>query len=119
MARRRKIGRAGAVSPVPFIGMALMAVTLFLYVYAVVIVPWFVLIAMLLLWLFLMLECVRVWSSHPRRLIAIPIFATVVWAGIVIGGAFAFDWQPIWDPGIGGKVPNQAEASPDPVLSGG
>lgn len=107
MARRRKIGRAGAISPVPFVGMGLMAATLFLYVYAAVIVPWYVLVLMLGFWLFLMLECVRVWNTHPRRLIAIPILATVVWAGVIIGGAFAFDWQPSWDPGIGGKIPNQ------------
>ena len=107
MARRRKIERAGAVSPVPFVGMGLMAATLFLYVYAVVIVPWYVLVGLLVFWLFLMLECVRVWGTHPRRLIAIPILAAVVWASVIIGGAFAFSWQPTWDPGTGGKVPNR------------
>ncbi len=108
MARRRRVKPARAVSPVPFVGMGLMAMTLFCYAYAVVIVPWYVLAALLVVWVVLMVRCVGWWSTHPNRLIWTPLAALVLWLVVLVGGAYAFDWQPTWDPGTAGKVPDPA-----------
>jgi hypothetical protein len=92
MARRRRVRRPNAISARPFIGMSLMAAALFLYGYSAVVVPWYVFVALMLVWAFLLLVSLAWWSAHPERLPWVAVMAYVVWFAVLLGGGIAFDW---------------------------
>ncbi len=92
MARRRRVRRPNAVSPRPFIGMSMIAAALFLYGYSAVVVPWYVFVALLLVWAFLLLVCLAWWSLHPERLPWVGALAVVIWFAVMLGGGIVFDW---------------------------
>ena len=92
MARRRRVRPPRAISPRPFIGMSLLVASLFLYGYSAVVVPWYVFVALILLWAFLLLVSLAWWSLHPERLPWVAVIAYVVWFAVLLGGGIAFDW---------------------------
>lgn len=70
----------------PFIGMAGMATTAFLYAWSALVVR-DVLSSLLLplLWLVLFVLAVRWFDTHPYRVLALPVVALVVWFGAMLG----------------------------------
>jgi hypothetical protein len=92
MARRRRVRGPNAVSPRPFIGMALLAASAFLYGYSAVVVPWYVFVGLLLVWLFLLLVSLAWWSVHPERLPWVGALTFAIWFAVLLGGGLAFDW---------------------------
>ena len=92
MARRRRVRPPKAISPRPFIGLGLMAASAFLYGYSAVVVPWYVFVVLLLVWVFLLLVCLAWWSAHPQRLPWVGALSFVVWFAVILGGGLAFDW---------------------------
>jgi hypothetical protein len=92
MARRRRVRPAKALSPRPFIGISLLVASLFLYGWSVSVLPWYVWVPLLLLWLFLLLVSLAWWSLHPDRLPWVAVLAYVVWFAVLLGGGIAFDW---------------------------
>ncbi|HWM00885.1 MAG TPA: hypothetical protein VNP92_00960 [Actinophytocola sp.] len=92
MARRRRVRGPSAVSPRPFIGMCMLVAALFLYGYSAVVVPWYVFVALMLVWAFLFLVSLAWWSLHPERLPWVAVVAYVVWFAVLLGGGIAFDW---------------------------
>jgi hypothetical protein len=92
MARRRRIRGPSAVSPQPFVGLCMLTAALFLYGYSAVVVPWYVFIALMLVWIFLLLVSLAWWSLHPDRLPWVAAISYVVWFAVLLGGGIAFEW---------------------------
>jgi len=64
----------------PFIGLAGMATTLFLYVWSALVMRDVVFVLVLpLLWLLLFALCVAWFSKYPLRVVALPFVAAAVW----------------------------------------
>ena len=92
MARRRRIRGPSAVSPHPFVGLGMLTAALFLYGYSAVVVPWYVFIPLMLVWILLLLVSLAWWSLHPERLPWVAAISYVVWFTVLLGGGIAFDW---------------------------
>lgn len=64
----------------PFIGMAGMATTLFLYAYSAIVLPGVVTLLLLpLVWLLLLALSLAWFTRHPYRVLALPFIAAGVW----------------------------------------
>ena len=70
----------------------MLVAALFLYGYSAVVVPWYVFVALMLVWAFLFLVSLAWWSLHPERLPWVAVVAYVVWFAVLLGGGIAFDW---------------------------
>ena len=69
----------------PFIGMAGMATTLFLYAYSAIVVhDVLTLVVLPLVWLALFALAVAWFSNHPYRVLALPFVAAVVWFAAIL-----------------------------------
>ena len=69
----------------PFIGMAGMATTLFLYVYSAIVVrDVLTLVVLPLVWLVLFAVAVAGFTAHPYRVLAMPFVAAVVWFAVML-----------------------------------
>lgn len=75
--------RRSDVSAWPFVGMAGMAATFFLYAASGLFAPWWVVVLLLLVWLVLLVLACAWWTPHPRRLPGVAVVALLVWAGVV------------------------------------
>ncbi len=84
MQARRRIRREQDVSPAPFAGMIGMAAALFLYAFAGLVAPWWVVPPLLVLWLVLFVLCVRWWTPYPRRLPVVAGVAVACWLVVVL-----------------------------------
>lgn len=72
----------------PFIGLAGMATTLFLYGWSAVALPgWLTSLVLPLVWLVLLLLAMRWFTTHPYRVLALPLVATAVWFAVMLSGA--------------------------------
>ena len=70
----------------PFIGMAGMATTLFLYAYsAIALRDALSLVVLPLAWLVLFVLGVVWFTDHPYRVLALPFVAAVVWFAAMLG----------------------------------
>jgi hypothetical protein len=70
----------------PFIGMAGMATTLFLYAYSAIVVHDVVTLVVLpLVWLVLFVVAVAWFSKYPYRVLALPFVAAVLWFVVMLG----------------------------------
>lgn len=64
----------------PFIGMAGMATTFFLYAWSAIVVRDVVsLVVLPLFWLLLLVLSTRWFTTHPYRVLALPLVAAVAW----------------------------------------
>lgn len=87
--RRRRATRPRLISPWPFVGMGLMAASLFLYGASGLLAPAWAVATLLLVWLVLFVLCCRWWTRHPKRLPFVALFAVVFWfAALTAGGAW-------------------------------
>ncbi|MCW2795023.1 hypothetical protein [Nocardioides sp.] len=89
---RRRIQSRNAISPWPFVGMAGMAATLFLYAVSGLVAPWWGVALLLVFWLVLFVIACRWWTPHPRRMLALPVIAVVVWFGTLTAGGIWLGW---------------------------
>jgi len=81
-------------SPWPFIGMVAMVCVLFLIGASVLATPWFVVVALTVVWLVGFVLALRWWTPHPERLTWLAAGLALVWFATVAGGAALFDWGP-------------------------
>lgn len=86
---RRPLEKA---SPWPFAGMIGMACTAFLIGASVLVTPWYVVLALSLVWVVALVVAVCWWTPHPTRLPWLPVGMTALWLLAVLGGAAAFGW---------------------------
>lgn len=69
----------------PFIGVAGMAATFFLYAWSALVVRDMMTVVVLpLVWLMLFVATAVWFTSHPYRALATPFVATVVWFGLLL-----------------------------------
>jgi hypothetical protein len=69
----------------PFIGLAGMATTAFLYAYSAIVLPGpATLVALPLLWLLLLALSLAWFSRHPYRVLALPFVAALVWFAVML-----------------------------------
>ncbi len=93
MSRTRRSARnRNATSPWPFVGMAGLACTFFLYAASGLVAPWWGVVLLLLVWVGLLLLSIAWWSLHPRWLPAVAVFSLVFWFAAVNAGAFWLGW---------------------------
>lgn len=71
------------VSPWPFIGMAGMACSFFLYAASVLFAPWWAVVLLLAVWVLLLLVACVWWTPYPRRVPGVAVVAVLVWVGAV------------------------------------
>lgn len=77
------------VSPWPFVGMAGMAVMLFVYAASGLVVPGWSVAVLVAVWVLLFVVACRWWTRHPGWVPFVPVAALVVWlAGVSAGGAW-------------------------------
>lgn len=90
MARRHP--GPNAVSPWPFIGMSGLACAFFLYAASGLLAPWWAVVVLLVLWVFMLLLALAWWTPHPRRLVALAVFAVLLWFATMVAGGILLDW---------------------------
>ncbi len=91
LSRRRKVRpqNPDAISPRPFIGMALVATAFFPYAASGLVAPWWGVVLLLLVWLACFVLACAWWTPHPDRLPWLGVSALVLWFVLVnAGGAF-------------------------------
>ena len=72
--------------------MAGLACAFFLYAASGLLAPWWAVVVLLVLWVFMLLLALAWWTPHPRRLVGLALFAVVLWfVTMVLGGIF-LDW---------------------------
>lgn len=80
-------------SPWPFAGMIGMACVFFLVAASGLVVPWYVVAALLALWALVLVVASAWWSSHPTWLPWLPVGLAGVWFSTVVGGAVLGAWD--------------------------
>ncbi|HEU4568557.1 MAG TPA: hypothetical protein VFR99_11020 [Marmoricola sp.] len=76
-----------------FAGMGGMAVLLFLDLGTLAVVPWWVTVLFVLLWLALFAAACRWFLRHPALVPLLPLAGFVVWVATVLSGVHAFGWR--------------------------
>lgn len=92
--RRRKVEpyNPDKISFKPFFGMILMAASFFLYATSGTVAPWYGVLALMLIWVFLLSLCVVWWSHFPERLPVVGVISIVLYFVTLFGGAFLLGW---------------------------
>ena len=72
--------------------MAGMACAFFLYAASGLVAPYWGLALLMFIWLVLFVQGCRWWSSHPVRLLLLPLVAFVAWFGIITAGGAWLGW---------------------------
>lgn len=81
------IPQGDRASPWPFVGMTGMAATFFLYAVSGLVAPWWGVVVLMVVWVMLFVVACRWWTPHPKRMLLLPVLATVIWfAGLNAGG---------------------------------
>jgi hypothetical protein len=75
-----------------FVGMAGMAMVLFLILASGTVMPWWAMAALALVWLVGLVRAAQWFMSHPRRVVAIPVGLAALWLAVLMGGAFGLGW---------------------------
>jgi hypothetical protein len=84
--------RLKKASPWPFVGMAGMAVAFFLYAASGLVAPWWGVAVLMFVWLALFVRGLRWWSTHPVRLLLLPVAAIVFWFLVLSAGGAWLGW---------------------------
>ena len=75
-----------------FIGMAGMAMTLFLILASGAVIPWWGLVLLTLVWVAALVQGTRWFMDHPGRVVALPVGMLALWLVVLYGGAALLDW---------------------------
>jgi hypothetical protein len=91
--RQRTRQVSGTLSPWPFIGMAGLVCTFFLYAASGLVAPSWAVAVLVLVWFVQLGLALRWWTPHPQRLLPLALLSLVLWfAALVAGGRF-LGWQ--------------------------
>jgi hypothetical protein len=77
---------------VAFIGMAGMAMVLFLILASGTVIPWWGLTGLSLVWLGALVQGTRWFMRHPGRVLALAVGMLLLWLVVLYGGAVLLDW---------------------------
>ena len=75
-----------------FIGMAGLAMDLFLILASGSVLPWWVVAVLVLVWVAALVRSARWFLTRPRWVLVTPVVVLVIWLVTLMGGAFAFGW---------------------------
>lgn len=75
-----------------FIGMAGLAMDLFLILASGSVLPWWVVAVLVLVWVAAVVRASRWFLTRPRMVLLTPVVVLVIWLVTLMGGAFAFGW---------------------------
>ncbi len=75
-----------------FVGMAGMAMVLFLILASGTVVPIWAIALLTLVWVAALVQCARWFMTYPSRVVAAPMLMVVLWLAVVYGGAVWLDW---------------------------
>ncbi len=75
-----------------FIGMAGLAMMLFLILASSSVLPWWVVGVLILVWVAALVRSSRWFMTRPRWVLATPAVVLVIWLVTLMGGAIAFGW---------------------------
>jgi hypothetical protein len=84
--------RQTKASPWPFVGMAGMACTFFLYAASGLVAPWWAVVLLLVVWVLLLVVACAWWTPHPRWVPGVAVFAAVLWFVVVSAGGAWLGW---------------------------
>jgi hypothetical protein len=96
--RTRKIDRWTAPPPdarpyrSSFVGMAGMAMMLFIVLASGAVLPWWAIAALTVVWAAALLKGIRWFVRHPGRVLLLPLLMLVLWLGTLMGGVALFGW---------------------------
>ena len=75
-----------------FIGMAGMAMMLFLILASGAVIPWWGIVALTLVWIAALVQGTRWFMTRPGRVVALAVGMLVLWLVVLYGGAVLLDW---------------------------
>jgi hypothetical protein len=75
-----------------FIGMAGMAMVLFLILASGTVIPWWGLVVLSLVWVGALVQGARWFMTRPGLVMALPVGMLVLWLVVLFGGATLLDW---------------------------
>ncbi len=75
-----------------FVGMAAMAMMLFLILASGTVVPWWGIALLTLVWVGALVRGVTWFMSHPGRVLALPVAMLALWLAVLFGGAVWLGW---------------------------
>jgi hypothetical protein len=75
-----------------FIGMAGMAMVLFLILASGAVVPWWGIALLTLVWVAALVQGTRWFMSRPGRVLALPVALLALWLAVLYGGAVLLGW---------------------------
>ena len=82
----------GRASAWPFVGMALLACSFFLYAASGLLAPGWAVVSLLLLWLVLFVLACRWWSRRPRGVAGVGLLSILLWFALVNAGGAWLGW---------------------------
>ncbi len=96
--RARKIDRWAAPAPdarpyrASFIGMAGMAMMLFIILASEAVLPWYVIAALTVVWVAALVKGTRWFLSSPTKVLLLPLLMAALWLGALMFGVALFGW---------------------------
>lgn len=81
-----------ATSPWPFVGIAGMAAAFFLYAASGLIAPWWAVVLLLVVWLFLFIVACGQWTRRPRVVPVVALVTLLLWFAVIIAGGAWLGW---------------------------
>ena len=91
-ARSARPARPAKASAAAFIGLGGFACLLFLSVAALMWVPWWAVVVLVVVWVVLFAVAARSFVPAPRRVLWLAVAGLALWAVVVVGGGLAFGW---------------------------
>jgi uncharacterized membrane protein len=73
------------ISPLPFAGMIGLTCVLFVDLASSIVVPWWLVVALVVVWLMLFVIACAWWTPHPRRLPWLAGVGVGAWLAVLIG----------------------------------
>jgi hypothetical protein len=85
--------RPGVRGAARWIGLVLFIGISWLYLASGLLAPMWAVGVLWVLWLALLVALIKVWRSHPWLVLATPVLAYLIWAGVLLLGEFFLGWS--------------------------
>jgi hypothetical protein len=72
--------------------MAGLACAFFLYAASGLLAPWWVVVVLLVLWVFMLILGLVWFTSHPGRVMGVAVLSIVLWFVVMVSGGIFLDW---------------------------
>jgi hypothetical protein len=72
--------------------MAGLACAFFLYAASGLLAPWWAVVVLLVLWVFMLILGLAWFTSHPKRVMGVAVVSIVLWFVVMVSGGIFLDW---------------------------